>query len=195
MIKTTKLNTLLDNKFFKVYNNDVVFNNKSKGKHLLIENNNNADGIAVLPVLEDGSILLLKNYRYAVNDWLYQIPKGGNGTKFSSIDDAINCALEEMDEEISYKSNKIELIKSSFESPSILNSNAFLFIAYDCEMLEKSKKAEDTEVIDDVVIIKPDDIINFIYNEKTCTSTLFLIERYLRLRLEKEIKELKRNKQ
>ncbi len=35
------------------------------------------DGIAVIPVLEDGRIVMVKNYRHATRRWTLQIPRGG----------------------------------------------------------------------------------------------------------------------
>ena len=67
MIRKLEEVIILKNRFFKVFNDRVVFNEKNEGTHLKIEQTNKQDGIAILPVLENGNVLLIKNYRYSIN--------------------------------------------------------------------------------------------------------------------------------
>lgn len=59
---------------------------------------------AVVPVDEDGRILMVRQYRGAIDDIMLEIPAGGR----DSVDeDFLVCATRELEEETGYRSNEI----------------------------------------------------------------------------------------
>ena len=59
---------------------------------------------AIVPVDEDGRIILVRQYRGAIDDLLLEIPAGGR----DSVDeDFAVCAARELEEEIGYRSDEI----------------------------------------------------------------------------------------
>lgn len=59
---------------------------------------------AIIPVDKDGNIILVRQYRGAIDDLLLEIPAGGR----DSVDeDFAVCAARELEEEIGYRSNEI----------------------------------------------------------------------------------------
>lgn len=178
MIKTIKENIVFSNSYFKVYNNDVVFNGKKEGTHLKIMGAKTSDGIAVLPILENGNIVIIKNFRYAVNDWVYQAVKGGNGIVFKTEEDALKCMDEELEEEVSMKSDDIVTLNTFYETPSIMSVKGQAFLAKNCKLIENSEAPEDTEVIDEVMEFDPWLIDDFLKNKNVCSTTLYLIKSY-----------------
>lgn len=180
MIKTIKNNIILFNKFFQVSNNDVVFPNGKKGTHLKIKPaNNQGFGVSILVELEDKTIALLDNFRYAINKSILQNVKGGNGTDFIDLNDAIQCAKEELEEEMGLEAKDFIYCGEFYESPSLLTTRVFCFIARECIKKENRKKyQEDTEVINNIISIKPEEIDNFLLENNTCLSTAFLLTKY-----------------
>lgn len=189
MIRTTKENIVFSNKFFHVYNNEVIFNEKKEGTHLKVEGASSKDGIGILPVLKNGNIVLIKNFRYAVNDWVYQVIKGGNGTKFENNEDALNCAKEELEEEAAMKFGDIIPLGEFYESPSLISVRGFGFIGVDCEFVKQSIFAEDTEVIDEVMEFDPWLVEDFLKDKKVCSTSLYLIKTYQLLLLKQQSKK------
>lgn len=64
---------------------------------------------AVLPVLEDGRVVLVHQYRHALERMTWEIPAG---CRDSLTEDTAICAARELEEETGYKSDSIEpLIK------------------------------------------------------------------------------------
>ena len=59
---------------------------------------------AIVPVDEDGRIILVRQYRGAIDDWLLEIPAGGRD---SADEDFAVCAARELEEEIGYRSDEI----------------------------------------------------------------------------------------
>lgn len=188
MIKKIKESIVFKNKFFTLYNDEVEFNEKTKGTHVKLEGANKQDGIAVLPVLENGNILLVKNFRYSANKFLYQVVKGGNGTQFTTDELALQCVKEELEEEMNKYSEHIIPFGRFYESPSILSTNGFGFLALNCkEVIDKKYHMEDSECIDSIVEIPIDEIDDFMRGVETCSTTLFLISKYQKHLLEEKI--------
>lgn len=60
---------------------------------------------AVIPVMSDGRIIMVRQWRNAIDKYTLEIPAGGK----DSIDEpTLKCAARELEEETGYKSGKIE---------------------------------------------------------------------------------------
>tara|TARA_Y100000588_G_scaffold321228_1_gene352338 strand:+ start:38991 stop:39557 length:567 start_codon:yes stop_codon:yes gene_type:complete len=188
MIRKLEEVIILKNRFFKVFNDRVVFNEKNEGTHLKIEQTNKQDGIAILPVFENGNVLLIKNYRYSINKEIYQVVKGGNGTIFENQDIALQCAKEELEEEAGLVSKNIRFLQTFYESPSILNIKGYSFLALNCKEPKIRKRyKEETESISGYVEIKFEDLEDFLLNNEMCSTSMFLIQKYINLKLKELI--------
>ncbi|MDG7042413.1 MAG: NUDIX hydrolase, partial [Nitrososphaerota archaeon] len=55
--------------------------------------------VAILPITEDGSIILEKQFRYALNSWLWEVPAG----TIEDDEEPLECARRELREETGYE--------------------------------------------------------------------------------------------
>src|SRR6476620_4972052 len=98
--------------------------------------------VVVLPILPDGGVLLIKNYRYAVGESLLELPAG----TLERGEDPINCAGRELIEETGYTAGRLKSIGSFFTSPGILSERMYAFAAYDLrpgrQALEEGEQIE-----------------------------------------------------
>ena len=85
--------------------------------------------VVVLPLLADGGVLLIKNYRYAVGESLYELPAG----TLEKGEEPINCAGRELIEETGYVARRLKSLGSFFSSPGILSERMYAFAAYDLQ--------------------------------------------------------------
>ena len=60
---------------------------------------------AVVPVRADGKILMVKQYRNAVDRFTLEIPAGG---KDGAEEPPYDCAMRELEEETGYRTDKLE---------------------------------------------------------------------------------------
>src|SRR5213595_569376 len=98
--------------------------------------------VVILPFLDAGTILLIRNRRYAVGQILIELPAG----TIEKGEDPINCAGRELLEETGHLAKRIKPIASFFTSPGILSEKMHAFAAYD---LQKEHQAlEEGEEID-----------------------------------------------
>ncbi len=68
---------------------------------------------AVVPVKDDGTVLLIRQYRHAAGGFIYEIPAG----KLSPGEDPMACATRELEEEIGYIPSRLDLLVSLFTAP------------------------------------------------------------------------------
>src|SRR5207249_6609357 len=68
---------------------------------------------AVVPLKDDGTVILIRHFRHAAGGFIYEIPAG----KLYPGEDPTACAVRELEEEIGYRAGKLELLSSIFTAP------------------------------------------------------------------------------
>ena len=68
---------------------------------------------AVVPMKEDGTVILIRQYRHAAGGYIYEIPAG----KLHPGEDPKLCAARELQEEIGYRADSLELLTSVLTTP------------------------------------------------------------------------------
>ena len=68
---------------------------------------------AVVPMKEDGTVILIRQYRHAAGGYIYEIPAG----KLHPGEDPKLCAARELQEEIGYRADSLELLASILTTP------------------------------------------------------------------------------
>jgi ADP-ribose pyrophosphatase len=80
---------------------------------------------AVVPIREDGRVLLIRQYRHAAGGFIYEIPAG----KLHPGEDPRECARRELEEEIGFRATTIEPLLSIFTTPGFTDERIHLFTA------------------------------------------------------------------
>ena len=68
---------------------------------------------AVVPMKDDGTVILIRQYRHAAGGYIYEIPAG----KLHPGEDPKLCAARELQEEIGYRADSLELLASILTTP------------------------------------------------------------------------------
>jgi ADP-ribose pyrophosphatase len=79
----------------------------------------------VVPLLPDGRVVLVRQYRYAVDAWLLELPAG----TLEAGEDPRECAARELTEETGYRAGKIVPLGSVYPSPGVLTEEMHFFAA------------------------------------------------------------------
>jgi ADP-ribose pyrophosphatase len=81
--------------------------------------------VVVLPVFPDGRILLIRQYRHAVGQYLWELVAGSKdeGESFAQ------GAKRELEEETGYSTRKLTQILDIFPSPGFVSENMVIFVA------------------------------------------------------------------
>ncbi len=82
----------------------------------------------VLPVLPDGKVLMVRQYRNALERETLEVPAG---CRDSLDEDTALCAARELEEETGYKSNKISFLLSLRTTVAFCNEMVDVYLAED----------------------------------------------------------------
>jgi ADP-ribose pyrophosphatase len=119
--------------------------------------------VAVIPVDSNGDIILVRQFRKAVEKELLEIPAGG----IDPGEDPDTAVKRELQEEIGQVPGKIERLGGFYSSPGYSSEYLYLFLATD---LKPSRLyAEDTAGIT-TVKVKPLQVIEMIKSAEICDS-------------------------
>jgi ADP-ribose pyrophosphatase len=80
---------------------------------------------AVVPLKDDGTVVLIRQFRHAAGGFIYEIPAG----KLHPGEDPLACAARELEEEIGYKAGKLELLSSIFTAPGFTDEVIHIYKA------------------------------------------------------------------
>jgi ADP-ribose pyrophosphatase len=105
----------------------VRFPNGSTGELEMVRHSGAA---AVVPFLSDPAggdpqILLLKQYRYAAEDFLYEIPAG----RLDQGEKPVDCARRELKEETGCEAERIEHLLTFYTTPGFTDERIHAFMA------------------------------------------------------------------
>ncbi|MCE7038933.1 NUDIX hydrolase [Dyadobacter sp. CY312] len=135
--KTLSTKTVYENAWLELSHREVITPGGSNGIYGLVKFKNQAIGI--LPIDKDNNIYLVGQFRYAIDEYSWEIPEGGGPLDA----DPLIAAKRELKEETGLVAEKWTKLGRIHTSNSATNEEGFLFIAEDLNQLEA--EPEDTE--------------------------------------------------
>lgn len=81
--------------------------------------------VTILPLIAPDRVLLIRNYRYAVDETLLELPAG----TLEPGEDPLETARRELEEETGYQAGSLAAVHSFWMSPGILRERMHLFVA------------------------------------------------------------------
>lgn len=115
---------------------------------------------AVVPVMEDGRILMVKQYRNSIDRVTVEIPAGGR----DDVDEPfMECAARELEEETGYFSRNLEFLISIYTTVALSNERVDVFVAKD---LKKTKQHLDADECVELQAYDVQELLDMIYAGK-----------------------------
>ncbi|MEG6585653.1 NUDIX hydrolase [Dendrosporobacter sp. 1207_IL3150] len=136
---------IFNGKLLTVRRDTVKLPNGKEATRELIEH---PGAVAVVPILNDGSILLVRQFRYPVGRVTLEIPAG----KLDKGEEPDDCAKRELEEETGYKANKLRRLSSILTTPGFTNEVIHLYVAEELILAEQCP--DEDEFIDVEVFTK-----------------------------------------
>ena len=146
------------------------------GRRVMREVVDHPGSAAIIPFIAKDEILLIKQYRYAINETIYEIPAGtlDKGETF------FECANRELEEETGYKAGILTPLAVIYPSPGILNETMHLYKATNLIKTKTNHQAD--ESIKGIVTMKIKEVVEMIKrgeikDAKTVCSILITIKK------------------
>ena len=116
---------------------------KPSGEAYLRETIQHPASVVILPVLDDGRVLLIRQFRHAVNSVIYEIPAGTIKPRESEL----ACAKRELAEETGYAARRWKRLCRFHPAPGISTERMVLYRAAGLAPLKKRLPMDKDEQI------------------------------------------------
>ncbi len=122
--KTMKSDKLYEGKIVNLRIDTVELADRKYSKREIVEH---PGGVAIIPICGDNCLVLVKQYRKAVERFLYEIPAG----KLELNEEPRETAVRELKEETGYTANKLTYMYEFYTSPGYCNEKIYMFLGED----------------------------------------------------------------
>ena len=120
--KTIKSESIYKGRILNVYVDDVEL---CDGKLTKREHMEHPGGVAVLPLLDNGDVVCVRQHRYPYHTEILEIPAG----KLEYGEDPKSCGIRELKEETGYSAKEIISLGRAYPSPGYVNETLYLYLA------------------------------------------------------------------
>lgn len=100
------------------------------------------------PLGEDPRLLLVKQYRYAAEQFLYEIPAG----RLEPGEDPRDCAVRELREETGCRAASLEFLVTIYTTPGFTDERIHLFMATGLERGDTAHEADEFMTVETVTL-------------------------------------------
>lgn len=119
-------NVIYDGRKILVKKDEIVL---PSGREVTREIVHHLGAAAILPLLDDDTALMIRQFRYSVRDHLWEIPAG----TLEPPEPPEECAARELVEETGYRAGEMEEIARYFPSPGICDEQIVIYLARELE--------------------------------------------------------------
>ena len=113
----------------------------------------------MIPQLLEDQFILIKQYRHAIRDYIFEFPAG----TLEDNEEPIDCAKREIQEEVGYKASKWQELGPVIPTPGFCNEVIYCFLATD---LSPSKIEVDEGELIEVVTLSRSEINQMIKDNR-----------------------------
>lgn len=129
MEKEIKRNYIYQGKILNLRVDDALLPDNKSCKREIVEH---SGGACVLYV-EEGKVLLVRQYRYAYKECMYEIPAG----KLEKGEEPVRAAMRELEEEGGIKADTLCLLHIIYPTPGYTNEKIYIYQATRGEKTQK----------------------------------------------------------
>lgn len=140
--KTMKTDKLYEGKILNLRIDTVEMPDKKYSKREIVEH---PGGVAMIAITPDDSLLLVRQYRKAAEDFLLEIPAG----KLELNEEPRETAIRELREETGMESDKLIYLSEFYTSPGYCDEKIHLYLADDLRKVDyEAEEGEYLEVVE-----------------------------------------------
>lgn len=123
------------------------------------------------PARADPQILLIKQYRYAAEQFLYEVPAG----RLDAGEEPLACAIRELREETGCAANRMEYLFSMYTTPGFTDERIHVFMAIGLEQGSAAREADEFMTAEPMPLSRALELIRAgeIKDAKTALSILY----------------------
>ena len=124
---------------FDLYRHNVELPSGKKVNRDVVKHNG---ATVIVPVTDDGQIVMVRQYRYGSEGFLLELPAG----KLDPNENPQECALRELEEETGYRATKIKPLLGMFPVAAYCTEKITMFLAEG--LIKGTPKPDDDEFVE-----------------------------------------------
>jgi ADP-ribose pyrophosphatase len=176
-VKTLRSERRYTGTVFNLVIDEVEYTSGRRGVREVAEH---AGGAAIVPLLDDGSVLLVNQFRYPIKKNIFELPAG----KLAAGEDPKECAARELEEETGYTAGSLTKLTTIYTTPGFCNEQLHLYVATGLSKLPSGQRLEEGELDLTVKALPMEEVIGMIERHEIVDGKticgIFLTERLLR---------------
>lgn len=178
-LKLLKRNIIYSGKVFNTIVDDVEY---ESGNRSIREVAEHPGGAVIFAVFPDKKVILIKQHRYPIDKFIYELPAG----KLNPNEDPLDCAKRELEEETGYKANKWQKLTTIYTTPGFCSEQLHIYMAQDLYPAENGRNLEEGELTMTLEILPLEKVIEMIKNQEIVDGKTISGVMVGKMRLEKK---------
>lgn len=169
--KTVSSTPIFEGRVISLKVDDVVLPNRKQGKREIV---NHPGAVAIIAITDEGKLVLVEQYRKALERSLVEIPAG----KLEKGEEPLNTAKRELEEETGYVSDDFTYLQSFATSPGFADEVIHVFVARNLRVADEKLAMDEDEFVElmEVTVEEAEQMIaeEKIYDAKTVFAVMWL---------------------
>jgi len=137
-LKVVKRTTVFEGRVFDIIVDDVEY---PSGNPSVREVARHAGGAVVVPVLDDGRLVMIRQHRYPLDEVIWELPAG----KLDRGEEPLACAKRELAEETGYAASAWDHLNSIYTTPGFCDEVLHIYLARGLTQVPGGRKPEEGE--------------------------------------------------
>lgn len=175
-MKETKIRSknVYHSDFLTIVEDQVALDNGNHAQRIVVRH---SGASAMLPITPSGNIILVKQYRYPINQVTLEVPAG----KLDEGEDPLLCALRECEEEAHVRPRKTSHVYSIHNCLGYSDEVIHLYIGYDAVTVKNPKEKDPDESFEIVTYTKKEAQALLKNKQISDVKTIVLLQHYFAL--------------
>ncbi|WP_110111222.1 NUDIX hydrolase [Bacillus sp. CGMCC 1.16541] len=172
--KTVSSEKLFEGRVIDLYHEEVELPNGKTSKREIVKH---PGAVAVIGLTPDHKMVMVKQYRKAMDRILVEIPAG----KLEKGEEPIVTAKRELEEETGYTCESLRHIISFYTSPGFADELVHLYITEDLKEMENKAELDEDEFVE-VLHLTLEEALTYVQNQQIYDAKTAYAVQYLQLR-------------
>jgi len=175
-LKVLQRRKLYDGKVFNLIVDDVQYPSGKKSVREIAEHHG---GAVIVPLLDDGRVVMVRQRRYPIDKELLELPAG----KLSPGEEPLHCAARELEEETGYHAEQWHALTAIYTTPGFCSEQLHIFLAKKIHPSERGQSLEEGESSMTIHTIPLNETLEMVERQEIVDGKticgLFLADRFL----------------
>jgi ADP-ribose pyrophosphatase len=171
--KTLHSEEIFSGKVISLHLQDVELPNGKQSKREIVKH---PGAVAILAVTNDDKIIMVEQYRKALERTIVEIPAG----KLEKGEKPAVCARRELEEETGYGCERLELLTSFYTSPGFADEIVHVYLAKGLSKIENSAALDEDEFVN-LEELTLEEALQYVKEQKIYDAKTIYAVQYLQL--------------